>query len=183
MIAMIVVLMQVAFCTRDYSGRSMDNYYFQQAIHLSDTMFSVDSMQHYYDDFFRFLKSVLLLDDFEAGSVRDNVFYDSLHYLMDEYNNGNPTRDFFWQIEKDDYVQGWKDCEPTLEEIGNMSPGQILDKSGYSHKYMLSDSVLYDKPAYLVDVIDRNTDSVIQKGKSRFGYSASREKYIGLMRY
>jgi hypothetical protein len=178
-----IVFLQFVFCTRDDSGRSMDNYYFQHAIHLSDTMFSVDSMQQYYDDFYHYLVSILFLDTSEAVFVRENVFYDTLHDLRNSYNNGNPTRDFFRDIEQDEYVQGWKDCEPTLVEIGNLVPGQVLNRSEYSYKYRLSDSVLYDKPAYLVDIIDRSTDSIIHNGRSRFGYSASQEKYITLMRY
>jgi hypothetical protein len=173
----------VLFCTRDNSDRSMDNYYFQQAIHLSDTAFSIDSMNRYYNDFLTYLKDVLYLGDMDAASVRNDVFYDTLHWLIGEYDSGNPTRNFYREIEDDRYVHGWKDCEPTLAEIGEMIQGQILDKSGYSYKYVLSDSVLYNRPAYLVNFIDRRTDSVIKNGRYRFGYSSSQARYIGYLRY
>lgn len=175
----------------------MDNYYFQQAIHLSDTMFSLQKMQQYYNDL-----SIYFNNSFpDAGSDMINeIYYDTLHGLIASYNNGSPTRHFFGDIELNMYVQGWKDCEPTLAEIINMNPWDTLNRPGYSYKYVLSDSVyIYDGSEYLIDenrfvvnrydvrylvnIIDKTTGSIIKGGYRQFGYSASQKYYCSLLRY
>jgi hypothetical protein len=157
----------------------MDNYFFQEGIHLSDTMYSISKIQQYYDDLSNYLSN----SNFAMFDSIQDFYYDSLNGLKNSYNNGKPTRLYYNMIEDNYYVQGWKDCEPTLSEILTLSFRDTLIKPEYSYWYVLSDSASEEKPSILVNIIDKSTRTPIIDGKGKFGYSASRQKYLNLMRY
>lgn len=157
----------------------MDNCYFREAIHLSDTLYSISKMQHYYDDLSNYLSTFNFT---WLNSIQD-FYFDSLNGLKDSYNNAKPTRLYYNMIEDDFYVQGWKDCEPTFSEIVSMNFKDTLMKPGYSYWYILSESASGENPNILVDIIDKSSRAPIAYGIGKFGYSASRQKYLNLMRY
>jgi hypothetical protein len=157
----------------------MDNYFFQEAIHLSDTTYSLTKMQRYYDD----LSNYLISSNFISFNSIPDFYYDSLNGLKEAYNDGKPTRSYFNMIEDDYYIQGWKDCEPTLSEILSMNFRDTLMKPEYSYWYVLTDVPSEVKPSILVNIIDTSSRTIIAAGRGKFGYSASRQKYLNLMRY
>jgi hypothetical protein len=183
----VFVALCASFCTNDHSESSLDNYYFQQAIHLSDTMFSVQKMQQYYDNLYQYFHFFNGGDDNIANELINSIFGDTLHGLISEKNNGTPTKEYYFDIESDYYVQGWKDCEPTLPDIVAKSPGDTIYGAAYNYAIVCDTDYSYGSAeqgaCYRVNIIDKKTNTAIKDGTGRFGYSASQKKYIGLLRY
>lgn len=170
-----MIFLVPSFCAKPASTTSDANR--QQAIHLADSMFSIQKIQTYYDSLKSFL--TITFPAPTAQSIVDIVFFDSLHGLIASYSNGSPTQGYYQQVGYLQNVQGWKDCEPSLDDIKGKHRGDTIDKPVYSNIYVLATDSVDASSLFRVTVRARSGGAVI--AERQLGYSASQQRFLQLI--
>jgi hypothetical protein len=169
---------------------SKGNTKYNQAKDYANSYFSYDSMVGYYNQLFGFLQggqagqSSGYPDSF-AYATLNGIYIDTLGTATSSftkfYNKNHPTQDYYHTIENPEYVQGWKDCEPTIADIKNTTAaGDTINKPGYRYLYQRGPD---SSGSYLVNLIDRTTGKIVPgtENQLQYGYSPYQRTYNTMM--
>lgn len=166
-----------------YSNMANDRY--NQAKAFANRNYSAGKMVNYYDSLYTFILTNITSQlyggshpDSDAQSRLNDIYTDSLngfkHDSLVKSNQYYQTLD-----ESNAFIQGWKDCQPTLDQIAAVNAGSPLTDTtgrGYKYTYTRYDSIEY---SYLVSISDKTSGAVVNP--MAYGYSDSALVFQKLM--
>jgi hypothetical protein len=163
----------------NYKGKKK----YDEAAHLADSMYSYDSMVTYYNRLDNYVHTKVAGGvDSTAHEILNEAFIDTLNGFKSSYNNGSPTQDYYSTIELKQYVQGWRDCEPTLSQITNLTSKDTIDGKYNRYTNYDTSSTQFGRYSFLVNIIGLGSSALIDNGERQFGYSPTQLTYIDIMR-
>ena len=161
-----------------YMNKGKDKY--NQATGFADRNFSATKMQTYYKDLEGFLQN-LGDDPASIQTALENISADTLKTFLHDYAAKN--QEFYSTIKDKTYTQGWNDCQPSLAEIENATPGGPLqDQPGYQNRYYRYGSSDPDSLglSYYINIKNKDNDALITDGEMQYGYSANQRTFSTL---
>jgi|WetSurMetagenome_2_1015567.scaffolds.fasta_scaffold00186_32 hypothetical protein len=141
---------------------------------FADRNYSSTKMIGYYNALDSFVKhnyyATTTNPDSAATAKMYDIYFDSAFTGAGFKGSADgKTQDFYRRIESGEYIQGWNDCQPTLDEITSVNAGiSLADKAGYKYLYTRYDSV---EQTYLVNIQDKTSGASI--ATASYGYSDS----------
>ncbi|HMD68146.1 MAG TPA: DUF5683 domain-containing protein [Chitinivibrionales bacterium] len=179
------ILAEAAIIGTSVAYGNMANDRYNQAKAFANRNYSASKMVNYYDSLYTFILSNVTNQlyggdhpDSDAQSRLNDIYTDSLHgFVHDSLVKSNQ----YYQTldESNAYIQGWKDCQPTLDQIAAANTGKPLTDTtgrGYKYTYTRYDSIEY---SYLVSISDKTTGAVVNP--MAYGYSDSALVFQKLM--
>ena len=164
----------------EYNAKGKRQY--NDGIAFANQNFDFGKFQTYYNDLQTLFNSPPIanggggLGDSTAAQQKiDGIYYDSLHSIITAFNQKSP--EFYRDLEGSSniYVQGWNDCEPSLNAITQSTGSKITGKYFNYLWYPDADSIFY-----LVERIDpKDSTKVLEQGI--FGYSPNQVIYTNMM--
>ncbi len=145
-----------------YSNKGSSKY--NQATAFADRNYSVSTMQNYYTQLLAFMGG-----DTTAQGTLNGIYYDTVPNANSSLSQGSKTKShgYYTLIAQPEYIQGWKDCQPTFSQIQNLSLNQKYSTKGGT-TYTL------DSNLYQVDINGNPANAA-------YGYSDSLIAYKALM--
>lgn len=155
----------------------------QKAHAFADTTYSNTKMNIYADSLYSYLAHNK--SDSLAKNIFSSIFGDSLpanwRTKFDSlYHSGKPLGGYYDAIATSPYVQGWKDCEPSIKDINDWYNSQIKSTSyngtqtpgiiGNHFNYEI-DTAVDPSNTFLVDAYDKATNTIIPSLSNIYGYS------------
>jgi hypothetical protein len=137
--------------------------------------FDYEKMKTYYDGLMSFLKDPANFattesnPDSAAKAILNDIFYNDTNLISFAQANKYKSQEFYSTIESNTYVQGWKDCQPSLTQIIG---GDSAFFAG-DFKYRRSDSLKYKFNR--IDTSNGKVDSLI------YGYSPNQNTFKDMM--
>ncbi len=155
-----------------------------QAKAIANGNYDPKLMQQYYDDLKAFFASPDHgnMTDSAAKDKMNEIYFDSaLINFQNAYKSG-PSQDYYNTIGTKAFVQGWKDCEPTLYAIENAgSGGQITGSGQYNYQVATSDTTtMGGSGSYLINLVDKTTNQPISD-ETFYGHSAKADQYNSII--
>jgi hypothetical protein len=153
-----------------YNNKGKSQY--NQATAFADNNYSASKMQTYYTGLFNYLQTYVYPGaDAQSYDKLNSIYFDTLNDPNSSFAKSarSKSQSYYSTIQSNEYIQGWNDCQPTLDQIAtaNGVPGaQVTDAPGFKYKYSLYDSLEY---SYLVTIQDKITGAVIDS--EAYGYS------------
>jgi hypothetical protein len=156
-----------------------------QAKNFANSNYSYTSMIDYYSNLYNFFKVNNGMPDDVAQSTLNDIYFDTLTDSTSSFarwynfHNGqaHPTQDYYNSLQESKYMHGWKDVEPTLDEIGLVSQGDTIRNASYRYYYQRDTN----STSYLVNLIDRQTGMIVGGGDHQYGFSQEQRDYNALM--
>ena len=158
-----------------FMNKGKDKY--NQATAFADKNFSATKMSTYYNDLEAFLPTISGNDPASVQTALDNISMDTLKTFLHDY--ATKSQNFYSTIKDKAYTQGWKDCEPSLAEIGGVDPGIKLPDAGYQNQYYRYGSSDPDSLglSYLINIKNKDNEAFIPDGEAQYGYSADQRTF------
>ncbi len=136
-----------------YMNKGKDKY--NQATAFADRNYSTSKMLGYYDSLYAFLYNNMYGGvDSNTQSALNDIYYDTLTSSASSFLQGakSKSHSYYQTIAEPEYIQGWKDCRPSITAITNggalpagytvdTTNGYLVDFNG-TPVYGYSDSLL-----------------------------------------
>jgi Family of unknown function (DUF5683) len=172
------ILAEAAIIGTSVAYNNMANDRYNQAKSFANRNYSGSKMVAYYDSLLLFLQNpafnVAPLSDSDANAKMNDIYFDTLKSF--KHGDSTKSQSFYSTIESSEYIQGWKDCQPTLSQIAAVNAGiQLPDQANYKYTYTRYDTLEY---TYLVSMQDKTSGATVGLD---YGYSDSLLAYRKIM--